>query len=366
MNDTLDLLNQFPQTPGATGGDAFLVAFYVMVSMVVLVGIAYVFSRAFKNRLLEDWAKNEFLQVMLSAAIVGGLFFLMAPGTGIIITAFESLKPDINLQTMADQSYSVSGGTIPLTACDGTGLPEDSVICYSYQYLTILETQITNLMAGLFMLNILLDVLSKLSVDLIVVNITPLAGISSVVQIFNSMLQTLLSLGVLAEVEKALLQFINATALTVFLPIGAVLRTFFGTRRLGGALIALAVGMYIIFPLTIALNTVAVSEMDKAAFSDFMDFFNNAKALSPMGDSSANVSMTSPDTWAQYLAEYSYKSASLSKAVTSIPKMVTISLASLVVQVVFLPVLSILLTVLAIKELAGLFGSEINLGKFEV
>ncbi len=364
MGNSTDFLAQLPSTPGAGGGDAFLVAYYVMVSMIVLVGIAYLLSRIMKNHQLEDWSKNEFVQVLVSAAIIGGLVLLMAPGSGIITKAFESLKPDIDLTTVSP--LSITGGSLVLVDCETIGLPDGTVICYATQYLNVLQTQILNLMASIFIFNMLLDVLSKFSVDIVVVNITPLAGFSSIVQVFNSVLQSLLFLGILVRVEIALLQFINSTALSIFLPVGAVLRTFFGTRKIGGALIALAVGMYIVFPLTIALNVTALGSMNNDDFAVFQQFYQNAQSLSPIGGSTTGLSLTNPDSWVTYLNSYATNSANLANAVSSIPKVITMALASLVVQIVFLPVLSIMLTVLAIKELASLFGSEINLGRFEV
>ena len=212
----------------------------------------------------------------------------------------------------------------------------------------------------------LLDVLSKLSVNIVIVDVTPLAGFSSIVQVFNSVLQSLFFLGILVQIEIALLQFINSTALSIFLPVGAVLRTFFGTRKLGGALIALAVGMYIVFPLTIALDVTALGSMNNDAFAEFQHFYQSTQSLSPIGGSTTGLSLTNPDSWVTYLNTYAANSVGLANAVTSIPKIITTTIASLVVQIVFLPALSIMLTVLAIKELAGLFGSEINLRRFEV
>ncbi len=364
MSNSTDILTQLPQAPGAGGGDAFLVAYYVMVSMIVVVGIAYLLSRIMKNRQLEDWSKNEFVQVMVSAAIIGGLVLLMAPGSGIITKTFESLKPDIDLSTISP--LSITGGNLVLLDCGMAGLPDGTVICYAAQYLSVLQTQILNLMASIFIFNMLLDVLSKLSVNIVIVDVTPLAGFSSIVQVFNSVLQSLFFLGILVQIEIALLQFINSTALSIFLPVGAVLRTFFGTRKLGGALIALAVGMYIVFPLTIALDVTALGSMNNDAFAEFQHFYQSTQSLSPIGGSTTGLSLTNPDSWVTYLNTYAANSVGLANAVTSIPKIITTTIASLVVQIVFLPALSIMLTVLAIKELAGLFGSEINLRRFEV
>jgi len=345
---TPNLLEQLPQTPGAAGsGPAFEIAFYVMVSMVVLVGIAYLVSKALSNRRLEDWAKNEFLQVLVSAAIIGSLFFLMDPGSGIITQAFNSLKP-------SDMSF----GCMAI-------LPSESVLCFAYGYLQGLVDIIMFMMGTIFVVNIVLEILAKLSIDIIIVEVTPLAGLSAISAVLGTMLQSLFFLGVLTQAEQMLLVFINATALTIFLPIGAVLRTFFATRRLGGALIALAVGMYIVFPLTIALNAVAVGNMQEQALQNFTattQAIIDSDPTSNFGDND----IASADAWGSAIDGYVALANNMKALVESLPSITTTIISSLVVQVVFLPILSVILTVIAIKELAALFGAEINLAKFEV
>jgi hypothetical protein len=364
MSSGIEVLGDFPETPGVmSGGPAFQVAIYVIVSMIVLVGIVYLLGKALSNRKLEEWAKNEFLQVFISAAMVGGLFLLMAPGTGLITIAFNSLVP-------ADPIVpSVSLGsiaTIDISGCVDAKIPEDTALCYAYDYLGMLSMQILSLMTMIFSVNILLDILSKLSIDIIVVEITPLSGLSSIVQVFQSILQSLLFLGIVVEAERALLQFVNATALTLFLPVGVVLRSFFGTRRLGGALIALAVGTYLVFPLTISLNAVAVNQVATDAFQPLTDLYASVNAINPVTQFSQAGDLLSPETWTGFIEDYQQAASALVDAIAKMPQMMTTVVSLLIVQVVFLPALSIMLTMIAIKELAALFGSEINLSRFEV
>ncbi|MDD5172111.1 MAG: hypothetical protein PHF60_03690 [Candidatus ainarchaeum sp.] len=356
------VLGDFPETPGTmAGGAAFQIAIYVIVSMIVLVGIVYLLGKALSNRKLEEWAKNEFLQVFISAAMVGGLFLLMAPGTGLIIIAFNSLVPT---DAFATALSGYSGGC--------SGVSPDTVICYAYAYMGYLAFQIMNLMAGIFTVNIILDILSKISIDVIVVEVTPLSGLSSIVQVFNSILQSLFFLGIMVEVERALLIFVDKVALQMFLPIGVVLRTFFGTRKLGGALMALAVGIYLVFPLTIAMNAMAVTEVTTQAYTDtaasLMNLTSITSSTNPMAETEGTSSgdTVSTDQWNGVLEKLQSSVSSLTNAAMAIPTLMTTMISLLVVQVVFLPILSIMLTVISIKELANLFGSEINLSRFEV
>jgi len=359
---TEDILSHFPSAGGTTGGAAFDIAVYIMVSMLILVGIAYLISRVFVNRKLEDWAKQEFLQVFISAAIVGGLVFLMHPQLGIITQAFNSLTPTEDLGV---------GSVIPCSGDYGAGLPDGTPLCYAYQYLGGLQLQIFVMMAGIFAVNLVLDIISKIAIDVIIVEVTPLGGLASIVQVLNSALQSLFFLGVFVRVEMALLQFINSTALTIFLPIGVVLRTFFATRRLGGGLIALSVGMYIVFPLAISLNAISVSEMRAGAFDDFNNFVSTIQTLNPLtaftdDPDGTTHSIASPDDWATYIDSFSESKTVLDEEIAGLPETLVTLVSSFLVEIVFLPVLSVILTIIAIKELAALFGSEISLARIEV
>jgi len=358
------VIGDFPVTPGTmSGGPAFEVAVYIIVSMIVIVGIALLIAKAINNRKLEDWAKSEFMQVFVSAALVGGIYLLLAPGTGILTIAFNSLVPA--------EGFTIPGpvgGTLPVSGCpDAT-----TAICYADNYLGYLSMQIMNIVGLIFGINIVLDILSKVAIDVIVVEVTPLSGLSSVVQVFNSALQSLMFLGILVGVERALLAFIDKVALQVFLPIGVVLRTFFGTRRLGGVMIAIAIGAYLVFPLTICLNGIMVKDATDSAYASLLaplsQLNSQVTSMNPInsGEMSQPGAMLSPDKWTAPLENIKNSSSALMATINKIPQLLMTCLAILVVQIVFLPILSLIISGIAIKELAALFGSEINLSRFGV
>jgi|GEM_PF-844993 len=355
-----DVLSDF-----STGGSAFNVAIYVIISMTIIVGITYLISRVMNNRKLEDWSKNEFMQVIISAAIVGALFLLMNPGTGLITTLFTTLIPEEGVTIIT----TFGGGSPTTVSASGClAIPNGSVLCFAHNYLSLLEAQIAGLWATIFSLNYLTDLFAKFSIDLIILEISPFAGLSSVVQVLNSVMQSLLFLGIILGVEIALLHFINATALTVFLPIGVVLRSFFATRRVGGALMALAVGLYIVFPLTIALNAISVEQISAPELQSIEDFKSELEDLNIFASDhfTSTGDFADSESWMAYLGEYSEAMDGLVERLQEIPKSLIRMLASLVVQIVVLPVLSIMLTLISIKELANIFGSEVNLSRFEV
>lgn len=372
-----NVLNQFPAAGATSGGSAFNIAIYTIISMLILVGIVHLLSRVMGNRRMGEWARNEFLEVIISAIIVGGLFTLMNPDTGVIIQAFNSLVPKETLMVPVFDGGRMSVAELSATGCSTRAglitfgvLPDGTILCFAYKYLATLAGTITSLLGWIFQMNFWIDTLSKFSIDLIIIEITPLAGLSSVVQVLNSVMQSLMFLGMVVGVEMALLIFIGQTALTIFLPIGVVLRCFFGTRRVGGALIALSVGLYLVFPLALSLNAVASYGMMTADIADpLMELGEKMKALQPFGTGSTfstTSDFTSGEKWLAYLEVLGGALASIATLLALIPQTLVKMLSALALQVTILPVLSVMITVLAIKEMAGLFGSEINLSRFEV
>jgi hypothetical protein len=143
-----------------------------------------------------------------------------------------------------------------------------------------------------------------------------------------------------------------------------VLRTFYFTRRLGGTIMAIAIGLFAVFPMTYVLDA------------------NLASAYSnSFGSSNINALITSAqNTQSSILGQLSaYKGAlgaaiGLVNYVTGLVNALISNFAQflqsledyvamLIVEAVFLPVFSVILTVISIRELARVLGSEVNFGR---
>ena len=77
--------------------------------------------------------------------------------------------------------------------------------------------------------------------------------------------------------------FIQVSALAVFLPAGLLLRTFFATRKLGAAAMAIAIAAYAVYPL-LFIYTFSVSSAQKelAAASQLTAAFDSKFASLPL------------------------------------------------------------------------------------
>jgi hypothetical protein len=85
------------------------------------------------------------------------------------------------------------------------------------------------------------------------VGIEPWAGLMPLVQ-FHTLLMDILSHLLFATVgEKMLLQFIEESVITVFLPFGLLMRAFPFSRKTGSTVIALVFATYFVFPISVLI-----------------------------------------------------------------------------------------------------------------
>jgi hypothetical protein len=320
----------------APGKAPYEVAVAVVIISIMFAGITMGIGRAFQNKKIEYWGRDELLQAFINGAIVGGLIGLIA----ILDTTVNSLVP--------------SG---PSLLCPG--LDPTTAIGFAQCYLADLGTKIYALSSLLVAVNVIVGFITSLGISFII-TVTPFAGLAPVGSILGMIIESLFVFLLAVQAQSSLLTFISGAALTTFLPVGLILRCFFPTRKLGGALIAMAIGMYVVFPLTFVLDYQSVAAMNvhiqdsKTSLDKFKTDFSYVLGLG-LGDVGA----------AQALVN-TLVSGGIYDIINGLVKTLTVVQADLFIQVIILPVLGLIITVISIRELAGIFGSEIGLGGFDV
>jgi hypothetical protein len=154
-----------------------------------------------------------------------------------------------------------------------------------------------------------------------------------------------------------------------------VLRTFYFTRRLGGAVIAIAIGFFAVFPMTYVMGA---QLMDTYASGGASVLF--ASATSAIENATVNTQYISTGTFQlTRLVNVSANSISFNPfssvttllngfagifttLISALENVVTY----LTIQVIILPILSMMLTIISIRELARVLGSEISFGRFDI
>ncbi len=306
----------------------------------VLLGCGY----AMNDRRLKEWGKNEIMQSLFNGALVGGFLVLFANGG--VVGSFVN-------------AAVLSNGT--RLSCSQS-LQYNAAICFAYDYL-IGPGQYYYL--GSYHYSVLG------SITLLIIGLTSLYAALGVFRLFlspvlaqvQSAIQALGAAAVSATVQASVLIFVAASALTLILPLGLVLRTFYPTRKTGGFLIALAIGFYIVFPMTYLLN---------AGIANAYTLVSNQTSLSTLSLNTSNVE-SSVMAYANQGANGTGIVGSLediggavSKQISNLVSYTFGIIAYFIMNSFVLPAFSLMLTAISVKELATLLGSDNFFGKFNL
>ncbi|MFH1286029.1 MAG: hypothetical protein ABIH99_05605 [Candidatus Micrarchaeota archaeon] len=345
---------------------AFQTAFFAVSIMFLLSGIIFTLGMTLRNHSLQEWGKGEFGQTIINAALIGGIFFLFAPGTGIVPNiTLALLPPDDQAKTVVvsrfllDDTYTLSGncgvnGAISVGKV-AQNANERSIMCYAYNYLFIVTEQLSSYLSWLIWVSVGLGMLVSLNVGgtfFVSVQLSPFMGLQPVFSSLSNAIQMLTMAEAALYLQRTLLVFIYNNAIQTFLPVGIILRSFFSTRKIGGALMAIAIGLYVVYPATFLLNVADPNDLLTAEASQ------TAEDLKP-GDLKTTAEGLDAD----------YSTGASDAKITKYTGLVDHTfqyMGKLFFLAVLMPFLNVFITVIAIKELSALFGSEISLGKFEM
>ncbi len=233
-------------------------AIILLLMSAFIVAVAYMVAYALSNQMLMAWAKSEFFQVMASTFILGAT-------VGLLFTIQLTLAQEINA------SGAASG--IPVDLCDTTSISASGVpnchIELAYAYLDIIYNDASATARDIMAWNTVFILLRGLSlgIDLFAppyfgINLVPLAGLGILSESITTALDIIIKVMMVIKVQQILLNYIETALFPILMVMGLVFRSFFFTRRLGGLLIAIAIGIYLVYPLVyvfahnIWLNTI--------------------------------------------------------------------------------------------------------------
>ncbi len=328
----------------------------------ILLGLGY----ALGDKRLKEFGMSELYQSLINAAILGSLILAFGP-SGIITNTINSLSAGVQPQSCS--AYF-----------DG-----NSALCFSYAYLAgnttvqvynntvlSLRTSTAGMLVASSGLYILIGTLASVKVEAGFIAFG-LQGLT----VFMGPLKAItdfLTFAILSIIAQAvILKFIGVTAISTLLPVGLVLRTFYFTRALGGSIIAITIGFFAILPMTYVMGAIMLN--DFSGYNQAQLFANADSALSStssgsaggLADGSLSSIPSNPNSITiGTVASISALLEGASNALSSLIDYVGDAIAFIVLQVFLLPTMSLILTVISIRELARLLGSEITFGRFDV
>lgn len=219
----------------------------VVTISIILAGILIGVGRAFGSKKIEGFGKEELVQAAINAAIFGAVAL-------IVLTTTE-----------------ISKG-IRETQCKIGATMIDELAC-------IAEKQIMPGVFALFQETIkVLDILGyyqTLSLNFGTFSIQPLVNIESISNILSFQVYLMQLALILLNLNLIILNFIAQNALEMIFVVGLLLRMFFATRRVGGFLIALALGLYLFYPSFILAFPSPEQEVN-LALNGTKNFTNNS------------------------------------------------------------------------------------------
>jgi hypothetical protein len=329
-----------------------LIAIMLSIAGFVL-GIGYVTD----DKRLKEFGKSEIIQSIINGVIVGTLIIAFSTG-GFFAILLNNIA-----------------GSSSLTATCAESMSGNYAICFAYNYLvgvqpvkidnTTLPTLIDTSVGLLVPVSVLytgLGLLSSISLNLGIVSIGFSSALTPLLSGLKYILEILTAAIIGIEVQGILLKFISITAIPVLLPVGIVLRTVYITRRLGGAIMAVAIGLFAVFPITYVLSAGLssnyISSIDNGSINTLIS--TEISTNSGIIASAAHVKLS--NNTSGIVSYFVGAINSLLQGFEGLVNQLESIVALIVIEVFFLPVFSIIITIISIREFAKILGSEITFG----
>jgi len=316
----------------------------------IILGLGFVFD----NRRLKDFGRNELTESIINGAILGILVALFIPG-GLITGLTNSI------------AYGVTGNV-----CSGA-YSYSYAICFSENYLMGVSGVSINGSSypSLFEVSSasLLAISGLYAVAGLISSIHLSIGIASIS--FSSLFKPfLMQLGDVIELltisvfsiflQYSIIKVISYVAVPVLLPIGMVLRTLYFTRRLGGAIMAIAISLFVVLPMSYILNASLLQSYNQASYSQLISSITTR--LNSLTSYNQPSIINNKTTLNSIFSGVSSVISSSENSLLYIFRGVII----IVVEVILFPMLSVILTIISAREFARILGTEISFSRFDV
>ena|SRR3989338_9345978 len=248
----------------ASQGGSFDLAIIAATISILIGGILYGVGLGFSLRNLRLLGAEEIGQGIISSAMVGALF------------AFTILLDSTVSSTVPQDS---------LPHCPGVQSPGESPHGFYSCNLRSLSLSFSNLSSQLSRSADIAGFSSSLELSVGVISARPFFALESASKSLSDASQIAAQNAALAHLGLQLSDAIRSSAMLILLPAGLLLRTFFATRKLGAAAMAIAIAAYAIYPLlflytfTVSDTLATVSEAAQASSG-----FNSEFASIPLMD----------------------------------------------------------------------------------
>ncbi|EQD40657.1 conserved hypothetical protein, membrane, partial [mine drainage metagenome] len=232
----------------------YSIAIGIVSIMFAVSGIILGIGIALQDKKITEIGKIELYQSAINGAIVGALVLAFYPG-GLISGVMSSITYNAGVSTACSPPLSIN----PAICFAHNYLVGISPVSFGGSTYPSLLSSVLTLLVPISALYGIIATISGLKVSIVLVSIgfTALAQpvLTQLNYIITALSITLLSL----EIQGILLEFVAAISLSILLPVGIILRAFYFTRRLGGAILAISIALFTVLPLSYLLDVQLVS-----------------------------------------------------------------------------------------------------------
>ena len=304
----------------------------VVTISIILSGILLGIGRAINNKKIERFGAEEFTQAIINAAIFGGVAIILATTVGI-------------------------GKGIQTSQCLENAAAIDELSC-------IVSEKIVNNLFSLFQGNIkILDILAyyqTLNLDFGSFSIQPLANVKAISDIISSQTYSMQLNIMLLNLNLQIISFISKSALELLFVFGLIFRMFFATRRLGGFLIAMSLGLYLFYPSFIMAFPTPEQSISNA-MNITQNFSSNPNyAATPIIDLNDNYAIAGKIDMLSGRDNSTNVTVDFTGDTTIVIQANSQAIADSYNYSIVAPLLSLIITIVFIKEVGNILGGEIG------
>lgn len=316
----------------------------LILLLITFAGIIYGLGVALSSSKLKRFGSDEIIQGIINAAIVGAIIGVVA-----ILSTFSS-------GFYQNRACGTANESVYWLECSYTNLSQN----LSTTNQELIET---SYIVGYYQSIVLSfgNGGSGGNNNITSLKIQPLKYLDGVLASFKTSMTMFNLIYTGLGLDIVIFAIIGATTMTFILPFGILLRSFFATRKLGGFLIALSIGLFIIYPLFILPFNLPHKQINNtnAMLQNFTSNSNYATDahlidLNTNGAIASKIDNLSTETNGGGNGVYFV--GDITKIIGSVSQLT----GSLFFYVILVPLFSLLITIVSIKETYDLVSGEFD------
>lgn len=304
----------------------------IVVSISVLLsGMMLGIGRAIGHKKIENFGAEELIQSVINAAIIGAATIITEMITAI---STEAVKNTLCENAIGQDAVS-------------------KVICLQQNTANGLFSLLQEIIKSL---NII-GYYQTLSLDFGTFAIQPFTNLSALSSILAQQSMMIHTIIFIISLNIQMLEFILQNSFGIVFAIGLIFRSLFATRKVGGFLIALSIGLFIFYPSFMLVFEPPSTQIDNAMNLSILFTNNTNYTLVPIIDLTDNnaiaakidaLSNRSSDVTVDFTGDLTY-----------LVNVTQNAIAKAALYSIVAPIFSFIITVVFIKELGNILGGEI-------